>query len=566
MRMRWYRFVALIAWTCLFHGMMAVAADVAARAWLDRDTMQLGETVTLNVEVDAGATAEPDFSALATDFTLLGTQSSRQFSIVNGQTSAKTLWAVGLEPRRAGTLAIPALTVGGATTEPLTLTVLAADAGTASAGTRGDVFVEAVGTPTDPWVQQQVRYSVRLYYAIDLTEGALDEPQADGALIQKLGRDRQYFTTLDGRRYHVLERNYALTPERSGPLQVAGPAFRGTVADASDPTGFFRRGRAVSARAEPLSLDVRAKPASWGDAPWLPAAALTLSEESPLPSTLHIGEPLTRTITLRAQGLGFEQLPELAFETPAGAEVYPDKSETATHEDGGWLAGERRRKFAFVPNRTGTLVLPALRVRWWNTQSDRAEVAELPAATVTVLPPAGAASASAAPTLAPGTEAVAAPSAAVPADEAPDVATLRRWQALALIAFALWLATAALWWRSRRAATASAAATAPAARDVGNRAVFLRACALGDLAGAERALVAWARGERGEVRNLGELAQALDDTTQVDALAALQCARYAGATEPDLGARLTRAFRAGPRWRATPVAEPPPLPPLYPSH
>ncbi|MGH8173404.1 MAG: BatD family protein, partial [Rhodanobacteraceae bacterium] len=95
-----------------------------ARAWLDRDTMHLGETVTLNVEAQGSAGGQPDFSALAQDFNQLGTQSSQQVSIVNGSSTAKTVWAVGLEPKHAGRITIPALALGTARTAPIALTVL----------------------------------------------------------------------------------------------------------------------------------------------------------------------------------------------------------------------------------------------------------------------------------------------------------------------------------------------------------------------------------------------------------------------------------------------------------
>ena len=59
----------------------STGASAAVRAWLDRSSMQLGETVTLNVESDDSTAAEPDFSALLGDFNSLGTQSSRQISM-----------------------------------------------------------------------------------------------------------------------------------------------------------------------------------------------------------------------------------------------------------------------------------------------------------------------------------------------------------------------------------------------------------------------------------------------------------------------------------------------------
>ena len=89
------------------------------RAWLDRDSIRMGETVTLNVETDARGGSEPDFSALDQNFRRLGTSSNTQLSFVNGRQSARTLWAVALEPLHEGVIGIPAFAVGSESTTPL---------------------------------------------------------------------------------------------------------------------------------------------------------------------------------------------------------------------------------------------------------------------------------------------------------------------------------------------------------------------------------------------------------------------------------------------------------------
>ena len=555
-----------------FVAVAPVRADTTtARAWLDRDTMHLGETVTLNVEAQGKVDGQPDFSALAQDFDLLGTQSNQQFSIVNGSSTAKTVWAVGLEPKHAGRITIPTLAIGSARTSPIALTVLAQPAG-AQGKPGDDVFLEVTAEPLAPYVQQQVRYSVKLYYAFNLTDGNLSEPQADGVVVQRLGQDKSYLATIGDRRYHVMERHYALTPEKSGALNLPALLFRGNALDAADPTGFFSRPRTIGARSDAVQLNVKAKPSSWTGDAWLPAESMLLKDDTELPSEIHVGDPVTRTIRMQAQGLGFEQLPELNLSAPDGAEIYPDKADTRTRDDGTWLYGERVRKFAFVPTRPGTLTIPGLSVHWWDTAHDRMETAELPAHTLTVLPAAGAkgtASAPAAtsqPDAQPGT--VNAPAVAV-STQAPASAptSLRTWQALAALGFLLWLITLGLWWRSRRMSPIVAVGPSQASPGASaQRAAFLRACALGELAGAERALVAWARSERAEVRNLGELAGRLTDAAQRDALAALQRARYAGASTHGVGTQLERAFKAGLAWPDTAgkVGEKSPLPALYP--
>lgn len=534
----------------------AQAAEPAVRAWLDRDSMQLGETVTLNVETQGGSSAQPDFSVLKQDFDLRGTQSSQQISIVNGASTTKTLWAVALEPKHEGRITIPPIAVGKASTAPITLDVQAAAAAPPDKA-KGDVFLEVSAEPLKPYVQQQVRYTVKLYYAFDLTDGNLSEPHADGVAVQRLGQDKSYVATFGARRYHVVERHYALTPERSGSIEIASLAFRGNAIDVSDPTGFFSRGRAVSARSEAVHLDVQPKPASWNDGPWLPAASLLLKDESEMPDEIHVGDPVTRTIRLQAQGLGFEQLPELTLSAPDGADIYPDKSDTRTRDDGDWLYGERVRKFAFVANRPGTLTIPGLTIHWWDTVNDREQTTELPAHTIKVLPAAGSTAAQGStngtPATAPNNAAAAATAApastvAAAVTAAPD--RVRLWQGLALVGFALWLVTLGLWWRSRGATATRVAAIGPAAPDSSSqRAAFLRACSLGEYAGAERALVAWARNERPDVRNLGELATQLADEAQREGLAMLQRVRYAGASSQGLGTKLQQAFRGGLAWK-----------------
>ncbi len=550
--------------------LLASADDKAGvRAWLDRDSMHLGETVTLNVEAEGSTGGQPDFSALASDFNVLGTQSSQQVSIVNGARSAKTLWAVGLEPKREGSITIAPIALGQAQTAPIHLSVLPATSAAQQPG--GDLFLEATAQPLDPYVQQQVRYTVKLYYAFDLTDGNLGEPKADGIATQRIGQDKQYIATIGTRRYHVLERHYALTPERSGAIEIPALAFRGSVLDASDPAAFFGRGRSVSARSDALHLEVKPKPASWTQPTWLPAASLLLQDQGELPTEVHVGEPITRTIRMQAQGLGYEQLPELQLAAPEGAEMYPDKADTRTRDDGEWLYGERVRKFAFVPDRPGTLELPGLSVTWWDTAHDRLETAELPARTIKVLPAAGsparaapAAGNAAAPTPA---SVNGLPSAISAFGEASRVGL---WKGIAAIGFVLWLATLLAWWGSRRVAGVPSPASVRASNvdATTQRAAFLRACSLGDLSGAERALVAWARNERADVRNLGELAARVADDAQRTATSALQRARYAGESTDGIATRLQQAFRNGIAWsdaaqRAASAADP--LPPLYPT-
>jgi hypothetical protein len=537
-------------------------AWAAPRAWLDRDSLRLGETVTLNVETDARGVGEPDFSALDADFRRLGTSSSTQLSIVNGRQSARTLWAVALEPRAEGTFTIPAFALGTESTQPLTVTVLPMPSG-GSAAAGDEVFLEIDATPADPYVQQQVSYVVRLYYSVTLLEGQLQEPQVSGAQVTRLGQDVTYQKTIDGDRYMVVERRYAVVPETSGRLEIPGPRFAGRALR----SGFNALGAnsVLNAAGNAVTLEVKPRPPA-ARTPWLPARSMELHDESGnAPATLKVGEPLTLTLRLVGQGVSAEQLPELQLPKIDGAEIYPDQETPTTSTDGEWLRGERVRKFALVPTRPGRIELPQVQIDWWDVRNDRAATTSLPARFFEVEGSAMAAP----PVPAPAAAQDAGTSATAPAAQETAAPSAARWlwPALAALFAGLWIAT--LLWRRRTAPPAAAASEARpvVAPRADWRKSWPQALHAGDAKAAAAALIAAAQTRDAQARNLGDVANLLEPAAQREAVLGLEHALYRGGDRAVALAALGGAFADGPRWRAATAAakrDDGGLPPLYP--
>jgi len=574
---KYWRFAVFTAFVLLLAPGAVRAAGV--QATLDRSTVQLGDTVTLNLQVDGGGggISMPDLQPLQQDFTILGTSQNRSISVVNGQASSTLTIGVALRPNHVGTLRIPALDVGGSRTAPLQLVVDAPNPNQAAAANR-DVFMQAQVTPAQGYVGEQFSYVVRLYYAVNINSGALSAPNVDGMDVRKLGDDLNYDTQRGGRDYHVLERRYALTPQHAGRIGIPAASFQGEIADPMDPNSFFGSSTPVSASAPGVSIDVQAAPAGWGNADWLPARQLTLSLEGwpGAQDHLRVGQSLTLTMTLRATGLPAEALPALSLPSVAGASVYPGKTDSSTRPDGQWLLGQRQRVFAVVPDRAGTLTIPATTVKWWNVLGQRMEVAEIPAHSVPVLPALGA---NGAPSPAASPAAASSTPAASDGVRAPVASWPWRWIALAAAATGL-LGILAWWWRRRRGvrgpapASASARApgrkgapapapTVPSARQ--GRLRFLAAARSGNAGAQARSLLAWARAERPAILSLGDLLGMLDAAPQRDAIAGLQRRMYAGGLPAAGSVDLVRVFKRGFAWKKPAGAgQGPGLPPLYP--
>ncbi len=385
-------------------------AQAALTARLDRDQITEGETVRLLVEAEGQVSGSPDTTPLQADFEVLGINSGSRVNIINGRMDASTSWTITLSPKRSGKLTVPALELEGEQTQPLTLQV--SETPVASGPASGSsIFIETEVDRSDPYVQGMLRYTVRLFYEVKLAEGSLSEPQLDNALVRRLGKDREYSAERNGRRYRVIERRYAIFPQTSGELELPAPVLDARVPDQtakrrSPFQGLFGRDpfddpffggsrlgdvftstRPVRVRGESRLLQVRPRPNQTAGHEWLPAETVVLSESwQPQAGELRVGDPITRSITLRAQGVTGEQLPELDPGQVAGFKVYPDRAQVNTQDLQQTVQGEMSRNVAFVPIRPGRFTLPAVRLHWWDTRTDQERLVELPERSVEVLP------------------------------------------------------------------------------------------------------------------------------------------------------------------------------------
>lgn len=551
-RRAWLQLLALVL-LCLAAGM----ATAQTRAWLDRDRIAFGETVTLNIETDQSAT--PDYGPLQRGFEISARSSSRQVSLGSGGMDTRTLHAVALKPRSDGVITIPALRVGGATTSPLSLVVAPASAAVpARAG--DDVFLESAPDDRDPYLQQAVGWVVRLYSAVPLVSGQLDQPQPDGATLRQVGDDAQYTREIDGRRYTVIERRYLLIPERSGTLEIPGAVFqgRGTVGFFDD---FLGRSGELNARAAARFLDVQPVPAN-APQPWLPLHDLKLRYQS-VPKDLGVGNAATLVVEATADGASAAQMPELELPAIEGIQVFAEPVQADERFVDGRPRVTLTRRFSLVPTRGGAATMVGLSMEWWDVGAGAARTARLPPLEWDISGSAAPAASAPAATAA-GGPAVPSSATGSPIDAArASVAPHRGWVLATLLFAALWLFT--LVWALQRtpAATTPTAAVPPAA--VPSHRTGLRSLRqaldtgdLGDVADRLRALAT------PPANDVDELRARLADPAQQAAVDAMEQARWGGGDGVAARALLREAFAKGPRWRQPVVAKSEVLPPLYP--
>jgi len=479
---------------------VSMPLQATVQAQLDRSRITEGETVTLTIMTDqARQSLEADFSELEENFAILDRRSETQLSIVNGRQTASVRLILTLEPKAVGTFLIPELTFGSDKTP--TIGVQVDPAPVLEPGSQPPVFIELDVVPAEGpyYVHAQIGLVVRVFYQQNLTEAAISQPDPSPASV-RLMQETPFQAERGGERYRVLERTYAVFPERSGELNIPPMQLTGRLVERKS-TSVWQpavRGRRVQVESEALQLVIEPKPAKFSGSEWQPARDYQLTQQISSGDSLRVGEPVTRTVIIDAVGLEENMIVEPAWPELPDARIYPDQPQGITRDNGQWVLGHKEFRYAVVPEKEGEMILPELKVNWWDTEQNQARMATLAAHTIYVQP-----SALAPPPPAPVSPGFTSDDAAV----SPGFAGTTEpayWRWVALIFAAMWIVTllAALKLRGRNGGPLARAGSTPLISENETEVLtnLKRACKSGDPRRARSALQHWLR-EYGPVEN-----------------------------------------------------------------
>lgn len=564
-----------------------LAAEISVRA--DRNPVGLNETFHLVYEASGDLDGKPDFSVLEPLVDVLGQSQGTNISIINGRYNKKATWTLTVLPKRKGELLLPPVPFGKDRSNSLRIKVT-----DAPAASRGDqvFFSRLEAEPKSAYVQQQIIVHQRLYSAKRISAYGFDDLKIEGgdAVVEPLGEEKQYRQTIGGQDYIVIDRAYAVFAQQPGTLRIqpalaearAGGSRSGFMLDPfSDPFSdpFGRRGETFRTRSNGLSLEIRPVPAGVDVNPWLPASKLELQAVWPEdPPRMVQGEPVTLTLSLKAEGLTAAQLPDLQLPAIDGVKQYPDQPLLNDVKNDNGITGYRLQKIALIPTRAGEIRIPAIELAWWNVETNRREVARVPARTLQVIaaanpapaaPPAtGTRSPAAAP--APTDNGDDKPSAEVPLNTGTTRVDAGYWPWISLILAAGWGLTLVLWWWSRRG---TARPERPAAASPSRRIeraekelkALRKACAARNDEACRRHLLAWGQALFGEdfhlagdaldrlPRELADLTRQLDARLYASSTADLDHARIAEQAQEVTRQQAARAKSGGNREGLAPL-------------
>lgn len=232
--------------------------------------------------------------------------------------------------------------------------------------------IEVLISATKPYVQQTLVLTLRIISDSNLSSAQPELTRTGAFVFKKLEGPDARAQTVDGTQKIVNQYRYAVTPLQAGDMTIPLIRVKGTLGVAGgSPFDVLSR--------EPIRLQVQ--PVDPSVQPWRPLHGLLLQSFLQGAEKPEAGKPLSLVVDISAIGATGGQLP--SFEkTLQGKDfhVYREKSETQgkVSSDGRYLLGNRTETFTLVPQHGGKILIPELRIGWWNVDTGQSETATSP--------------------------------------------------------------------------------------------------------------------------------------------------------------------------------------------
>ena len=379
-------FITALCISLLWQQVAFAASNIEAT--VSDNAIFLGDRVTLTVVIDdTDSGFQLDTSSLEKDFSVSRPSRSSSSTYINGKSSFKTTWQYSLQAKRVGELVIPSFSIGNLSSDPIHISVK--EPSQQATTTNNDaIFMENSIDKQNAYIGQPIILTSKIYISQNTSDLDLNSPTLTDATVEVYGEDKSSETIRNGIRYKIITREFKINATKAGQFTIQSPVLSGNTRQSVQVDSWRSRivEQPINIRGDSLSVNIKAKPADF-QGNWLVSEDVRLSEDPAISQkSYHVGEPITRSITLQIASIDTDKLPNLNFNYPKNLRFYPDQDELKSGTANNIHYAQRIIRHAIIADQPGKLTLPEIKLAWWNSQTDKQEYATLPAKTLTILP------------------------------------------------------------------------------------------------------------------------------------------------------------------------------------
>ncbi|OGL47817.1 MAG: hypothetical protein A2W05_09335, partial [Candidatus Schekmanbacteria bacterium RBG_16_38_10] len=260
-----------------------------------------------------------------------------------------------------------------------------------------DFFMTSEVNNSNPYINEQIVYTIRFFRKIPVSEASLEKPSFEGFIVEELGKERELRKVINGQQYLVYEIKTALFPLKSGKMEISSSRIKfGVVRKLknkrffddpffNDP--FFGGGRIEQKilSTKPIILNVKPLPKENRPEDFNNLVGNFKMSANLSKSEIKVGESATLNLEISGRG-NIRSIQEPSFKESSDFKIYNDQPKVEIGVDGNSLAGRKIFKKAIIPLKTGILNIPSVRISFFNPETEKYETISSNAIVFTGLP------------------------------------------------------------------------------------------------------------------------------------------------------------------------------------
>ncbi|RLC02756.1 MAG: hypothetical protein DRH90_13050 [Deltaproteobacteria bacterium] len=374
------------------------ADDVTVTLRLDRVEATLSDTLRMEIHVSGSRKSDaPPFLHGLESFLVTNGGTSSRMEFINGKVNSGIDYTYFIQPRKTGEFKIGPVKVNvdGKIYESGSQSLVVRTASQPGSSDRGPVFIQASISSQDIFVDEQVLYTLKLYYRVNIGNLSLGLPEMEYVSFHQLGRPLEYQSTDEGRTYQVLEIRHAMMVSKQGDFIITPSRLKLTVRQAgsrsrlgnffNDSFSGFSSNRPLTLTTDPINLHVNPLPKEGRPADFTGLVGTFQVASTLEPSSLKAGESATLTIQVKGRGT-VNRIPDLDLPEMDFARTYSDQPVLETEQSRQGIRGTKTMKWALVPENTGEYKVPLLSLSFFNPETKKYHVLVTPTHYLSVLP------------------------------------------------------------------------------------------------------------------------------------------------------------------------------------
>ena len=396
MEMPILRRILLLAFFAIASATSVRAEAPTVTAVLTSSETEVDRPVQLQIKVTGDANATPPNEIAVDGLDIRYTGQSQLVEGRNFRFSYSFVYDYTILPLKAGTFTIPAQAIrtssGALHTPALTLNVSPNDDGTTTSRRGGGggnaidekkvVFAELIIPKTTVYVGETIPAQIRIGVNTRVPHRFIDLPtlSGQGFTSQRMPNPEQKLESINGRSYEVVTLQTAITPVRSGKLEIAAKDAKAIVQVSrrggsrarspfdlfgmddpfndpffNDPFGGLGEQREVKFSSETTTLEVKPLPPN-APASFAGAVGNFSLTTAVKPKNAQVGDPLTVTATISGRG-NFDRVNAPSLEDDRGWHTYPPGSNFKGDDEIG-ISGTKTFEMVLTPNEPKKAVPP----------------------------------------------------------------------------------------------------------------------------------------------------------------------------------------------------------------